>query len=106
MVWARTFEAHRRVVMGAGLLAASGHVQRTGATVHLIVERLSDLSAELASVGHREVAFLLPRRRGDERHQGGAGFDPRGAMGPPRARDIYHPDLRIEAIRVAPKDFR
>ncbi len=106
VLWVKVFEAHHRVVMGAGLLVELGRVQREGDTVHLVVERLADLSPELASVGQRDAAFPLPHGRGDEGHRGGPGLDPRGTTGRPKVRDIYSPDLRTSAIQVAPRDFR
>lgn len=71
------FEAYRRVVMGACTVEARGRAQREGETVHLLVERLTDLSAELAIVGGRDAAFPLPHGRGDEFHHGLPDLDPR-----------------------------
>ena len=77
VVWPKTFEKFRRVVMGAGMLAARGCIQREGDVVHLVGYRLIDLSVELATVGSRDTAFPLPHGRGDEvTHPGGP--DPRG----------------------------
>ena len=59
----------------------------------------------LSGVGEREEAFPLPHGRGDEAKKGG-GPDPRQALGQ-KPRDIYIPDLRIEAaINVKTRDFR
>ena len=77
------------------------------AVVHLVAQRLTDLSAELASVGERDTAFPLPHGRGDEFHHGSPTPDPRGL--PPkglRTRDIYFPDLHIDTIKVKTRDFR
>ena len=54
IVWPSIFEKNRRAILAAGMLGARGRVQREGAVVHLIVQQVSDLSAELASVGARE----------------------------------------------------
>jgi error-prone DNA polymerase len=80
-----------------------GRVQREGEVVHLIANHLTDFSAELAGVGDRDTGFPLPHGRGDEFHHGSPG-DPRSL--PPKARDIYVPDLHIDSIRVKTRDFR
>jgi error-prone DNA polymerase len=54
VIWPNVFEAQRRVILTAGMLAARGRVQCEGEVVHLIVRTLTDLSSLLASVGERE----------------------------------------------------
>ena len=54
-----------------------GRIQREGEVVHLVAHRLVDLSAELATVGSRDVAFPLSRGRGDQVTHAGGGPDPR-----------------------------
>ena len=71
-----------------------------------MAERLSDLSAELASVGSRDTAFPLPHGRGDEFRQGSPGPESRERPTRPKPRDIYVPDRHIDAIRVTPRNFR
>ena len=68
VVWPQVFEKFRRVVMSASMIAVRGRIQREGEVVHLVAHRLVDLSAELATVGSRDVAFPLPHGRGDEVH--------------------------------------
>lgn len=105
-VWPQTFEKFRRVVMGAGLIAARGRVQREGEVVHLVARKLTDLSAELASIGVRDAAFPLPHGRGDEAAHGSGAPDPRGPRPKGlRTRDISIPDLRIDTIKVKSRDF-
>jgi len=58
IVWAKVFEAHRAVAMGARFLAVRGRVQRQGCVVHLLAERFRDLTAELRSL--REGGLRLP----------------------------------------------
>jgi error-prone DNA polymerase len=104
VVWPQLFEKQRRVVLSAGMLAIDGRIQREGEVVHVVANRLHDLSPMLASVGDRDAAFPLPHGRGDEARRGG-GPDARDAS-PPKVRDIFTPDLSLEAIRVRTRDFR
>ncbi|MBB4610949.1 error-prone DNA polymerase [Sphingomonas yabuuchiae] len=107
VVWPKVFEANRRTILSAGMIAVRGRVQREGEVVHLVAQRLTDLSAELASVGERGSAFSLPHGRGDEFHRGSQTPDPRGE--PPKGlgtRDIYIRDLHLDTIKVKTRDFR
>ena len=45
VLWPKTFEMHRRIVLGAGMIGVEGRVQRAGEVVHLVAHRLTDLSA-------------------------------------------------------------
>lgn len=107
VIWPKVFELNRRIILTAGMIGVRGRIQREGEVVHLVAQRLTDLSVELASVGEREVAFPLPHGRGDEFHHGSPSPDPRGI--PPkglRPRDIYIPDLHIDTIKVKTRNFR
>jgi error-prone DNA polymerase len=107
VIWPSLYEKQRRVILTAGMLRVDGRVQREGEVVHVVAHQLHDLSDALASVGDREGSFPLPHGRGDEFHHGSPGHDPRDQ--PPRGvkpRDIYIPDLSLEAIRVRTRDFR
>ena len=67
---------------------------------------MADLSAELATVGNRDVAFPLSHGRGDQATHAGGGPDPREL--PPkglRTRDIYVPDLHIDIIKAKSRNF-
>jgi len=107
VVWPKVFEANRRTVMSASMLAVRGRIQREGEVVHLVARRFTDLSAELASVGGREGDFPLPHGRGDQVREGGSGPDQRDR--PPkvfRGRDLADPYGHIDEIRVKTRDFR
>ena len=83
-----------------------GRIQREGEVVHLVAHRLTDLSADLATVYSRDAAFPLPHGRGDQVTHPGGGPDPREL--PPkglRTRDIYIPDLNIDTIKVKSRNF-
>jgi error-prone DNA polymerase len=66
IVWPRTFETFRRVVMAGRLVAVRGIVQKEGIVIHVVSERLVDLSGELGA-----LFAPLPRGRGDEVAHGG-----------------------------------
>ena len=88
------------------MISVYGRIQREGEVVHLVTRRLSDLSADLASVGDRETAFPLPHGRGDEFHHGSPTPHPRGMPKGPTPRNIIDPYLHIDQIKVKTRDFR
>jgi error-prone DNA polymerase len=106
VIWPKLYERQRRVILSAGMMAAHGRIQREGEVVHLVANRVSDLSDSLASVGGRDTTFPLPHGRGDEVH-GSPGLATRCL--PPKGldtRDTYIPDLTIDTIKVKARDFR
>ena len=110
ILWKDRFEAQRRLVLSAGMIACHGRVQREGEVIHVITERLEDLSDLLRSVGDRDEAFPIEYGRGDGATHPGT-RDPRdgpgaGPGGRP-VRDIFVPDLRLgSGIKVPTRDFR
>jgi error-prone DNA polymerase len=44
------FEKQRRIVLGAAMMAVTGKVQREGEVIHVISDRLADLTGLLHSV--------------------------------------------------------
>jgi error-prone DNA polymerase len=103
VIWEKIFERFRRAVLGAGMIGIKGRVQREGEVVHIVAHHLSDLSAELASVGSRDAVFPLPHGRSDEFHHGLPAADPRSL---PEARDLAACHGHIDEIRVKTRDFR
>ena len=108
ILWPAVFEAQRRLVLTASMIACRGKLQREGEVIHVVAEHLTDLSALLRSVGERDdQPFPLPHGRGDEARHGSAP-DSREKQRP-AARDIYIPDLDIrpaKGIKVPTRDFR
>ncbi|RYD45598.1 MAG: DNA polymerase III subunit alpha [Sphingomonadales bacterium] len=119
VVWTKVFEANRRTVLGASMMGVRGQVQREGEVIHVIAQRLDDLSPLLASVGNRsDVADVYRVSRADV-VKSAVGPDPRDPGSKPlgrHPRDIYIPDLRLgsgiipgqptEGIKIKPRDFR
>jgi error-prone DNA polymerase len=107
ILWPSVFEAQRRLVLTASMIACRGKLQKEGEVIHVIAEHLTDLSDMLRAVGERDEAFPMPYGRGDEAKHGGAP-DPREKRLPP-GRDIYVRDLRLpfgQGIKVPTRDFR
>ncbi|ARC38923.1 error-prone DNA polymerase (plasmid) [Paracoccus yeei] len=104
VVWERVFEAHRRIVLGAGLVAVAGRIQREGEVVHLVVHRLTDLSRELAAA-RKSGAALAPGHSDAPRH-GAPNPGPQDPAPGGRPRDLYVRDLHLDGIRVKGRDFR
>ncbi len=63
VVWPKVFEQNRRTILASGLLAVRGRVQREGEVVHLVVQRVEDISSQLATISRREQgnAFVPTR---------------------------------------------
>ncbi len=86
VIWPTVFAAQRRLILSAGMIACHGRLQRAGSVIHVVAERLDDLSDMLRSVGARDEDFPFRTGRGDEARHGGA------------------PDMR--GIKVPTRDFR
>ncbi len=111
VIWPRLFEQQRRVVLGARMMGVDGQVQREGEVVHVVARRLYDLSGLLDGVGERDGAAPEHGTAGEPVRAGHAdggtglqGVSPEPVS--PKVRDIFIPDLSLEAIRVRPRDFR
>ncbi|WP_044334090.1 error-prone DNA polymerase [Sphingomonas hengshuiensis] len=95
VLWPDRFEAHRRTVMSATMLAIRGRVQREGLVIHVVADALTDLTGWLRDVG--EIDMPRMTAPGDGATQGGT-IDPRErkATWRPRGED---------AIPVKSRDF-
>tara|TARA_R110000868_G_scaffold411785_1_gene710560 strand:+ start:37964 stop:41281 length:3318 start_codon:yes stop_codon:yes gene_type:complete len=119
VVWTKVFEAHHRIVRGASMMGVRGQVQREGEVIHLIAQRLIDMSPLLASVGTRGDLSDVYRVSRADVGKNPVSPDPRDPANRTlgrAAREIYIPDLRLgsgiipgqptEGIKVKPRDFR
>ena len=71
VVWPKVFERCRRIVMTAQFLAVRGRIEREGLVIHVVAERMQDLTPWLDD--------LLERRQVDEEETRQAGIVmPRG----------------------------
>ncbi|WP_439605259.1 error-prone DNA polymerase [Shinella sp.] len=106
VVWPTLFERQRRVLLSSSMMAINGKIQREGEVVHLVAQRLFDLSDDLGRLGERDEQFPLPHGRGDEFAHGNGAPDPRErpkAAAP--SRDIYLPDRLIDRLKVKSRNF-
>ena len=63
IVWPRTFEAFRPVVLGARLAAVTGRLQSASGVIHVVAEQIDDLTPLLrAAVGRAQLARCADRR--------------------------------------------
>lgn len=82
IVWEKTGQLFRRVLLASSLIEISGRIQKEGQVVHLIARSLNDVSALLSIISQRDVAMTLPHQPGDEFRNGGALMDSRMAKSP------------------------
>jgi error-prone DNA polymerase len=101
VLWADRFEANRRTVMSATMLAIRGRVQREGIVIHLVAEQLTDLTPWLRALGELD----LPRMTmpGDGATHGGT-IDPRDRLRlpAPRAPESWPPRRSLKDADLIP----
>ena len=106
ILWPDRFEAQRRTVMSSAMVSLKGRVQVEGLVVHIIVDRVRDLTHLLRSVGDVDLPRLTAR--GDGATSGGTP-DSRDAKVPewqPAIRSDYHfRERREDVIPVKSHDF-
>jgi len=87
VLWPDRYAKQRRLVLSAGMIACHGQVQREGAVIHVITDRLEDLSDLLRSVGEWDEAAPIQHGRHDAAMQPCSRQDRihRGSKGPERA---------------------
>jgi error-prone DNA polymerase len=66
VVWPKTLERYRRVVMGARLILIHGRIQRHEQIIHIVTERLEDRSDWLALLADGAELMKIPIARADE----------------------------------------
>ena len=93
VIWPSLFEKQRRLILSARMISVRGKVQREGEVIHVVAERLEDLSEKLDSLTAKGATgpFELPHGRGDEAKTGGSGDQREVEAIKQAARDIYVP---------------
>jgi error-prone DNA polymerase len=75
ILWQRKFEEQRRIVMSAAMIAVKGQMQKEGEVIHIVADRLEDLTPLLHQVG----AMDFPHRYAPADGGKGVPADPRKA---------------------------
>jgi error-prone DNA polymerase len=75
IVWPKTFEAYRPIVLGARLISVTGKLQNESGVIHVVADRMEDLSSLLRRLSE-DTALVRPgafageaRRPAAERHR-------------------------------------
>jgi error-prone DNA polymerase len=84
IVWPRVFERFRPIVLGARLIAVTGKVQSESNVIHVVVDRIDDLTSMLAALS-ADAADLSALARADEVSRPGPEIDHRATDLRPRA---------------------
>ena len=105
ILWPDRFEAQRWTVMGAAMLGITGRVQCESGTIHVIADRITDLTGLLRQIGDLDLPNMtMP---GDGATHGGT-IDPRDRKPEwkPDSRTDWHYRERIEpVIPIKSHDF-
>ena len=102
VVWKRVYAAFRKAVIAGRLVRVTGRIERDGPVVHLIAERVEDLSPLLATLG-RPVMIDASDGRTDEARRP-VGVDPRSGSRTGSRSSARHP--REQAKKLFPsRDF-
>ncbi len=89
IIWPPILERFRRAVLGATLLRCTGKLQREESVIHVVADRLADLTSRLNTLRHR------------------TGEDtPRPAAKPPFAVPVKAPGYDLRDIIVPSRNFR
>ncbi|WP_245710320.1 error-prone DNA polymerase [Albimonas donghaensis] len=96
VIWQRVYEAFRREIIAGRLMRVLGRVQRDGKVVHVVAERIEDLSAMLDDLGRGARTMPDPAGPTDEARRplpegrGGVGGGGAGARHPRhQARKLF-----------------
>jgi error-prone DNA polymerase len=107
ILWPDRFEKQRRVVMSASMVSLRGRLQKEGAVIHVIVDRVVPRDEMLRSVGRMKMPVTFGRGDGATH----AGAPDRGEPGwRPGPRDLYSPPFPNgvdpeDLIKVRSHDF-
>ena len=66
IIWPKIFERYRRIVLTSSLLGVDGKLQREGIVIHVIADRLVDLSHRLRTLADSAEEVTSPLARADE----------------------------------------
>jgi error-prone DNA polymerase len=70
VIWPKVFEANRKTILGARMLAVRGQLQREGLVIHIIAEQLTDMTSHLLDLSHGQDIGTRMLAHGDEARSG------------------------------------
>lgn len=94
IVWPKTYEQYRRIVLTSRLFGVKGRVQKEGIVVHVIAEEIEDLTHELATISTSGDLGNANLARGDL-----AGDRP----DPCASKVARHEEQQLRAAKFVPK---
>ena len=95
IVWPKTFEANRRVVLGARVMGVRGQLQREGIVTHIIAKEFIDLTPQMMAIANGHDIGEAMIARADEGKTG-----PQGSRN--RERDQYQEMMDKRALAALP----
>ncbi|MEO0695540.1 MAG: error-prone DNA polymerase [Pseudomonadota bacterium] len=101
VIWPRVFERFRRTVLGARFMGVYGKVQREGEVIHVIAERLYDLSPALSALSEDYGEETESYAHADEFRHGGERADPRVS----KIEQQQAINVRLKTILPKSRDF-
>jgi error-prone DNA polymerase len=66
VVWPKVFETYRRIVLGGRMVAVEGKLQREGLVVHVVADRITDLTPLLRTLSEENHDTERAIARGDQ----------------------------------------
>ncbi|MDB5679545.1 error-prone DNA polymerase [Sphingomonas bacterium] len=104
VLWKDRFEAHRRIVMSSAMVAITGRVQREGIVIHVVTERVTDLTPLLRQVGEIDLPRMVSPGDGATH---GSSPDRGDTEWRPKLRSDYHfrEKDREDVIPIKSHDF-
>ncbi|HEX7777196.1 MAG TPA: error-prone DNA polymerase [Parvibaculum sp.] len=94
IIWPKTYERYRRIVLTSRLFGIKGRVQKEGIVVHVIADEIEDLTYELSTISSVAGIGDANLARGDIAHDGP---DPRVR------RAALYEEQQLRAARFVPK---
>jgi error-prone DNA polymerase len=105
ILWKDRFEAQRRILMSASMISVVGKVQSESGVIHVVADRIVDLTPMLRTIGDLDLPSMVSR--GDGATHGGS--PDRGEKGwKPTTRSDYHyrdTPAQGELIPIKSHDF-
>ena len=96
VVWPQILEAHRAIVMGARLMLIRGKVQKSGGIIHVVANRIEDMTSWLSLLTEDGTLMKNPLARADEvvkpgpePHHQPTARHPRNVRVIPKSRDFH-----------------